>query len=114
MARVKVTKYTDDLDGVSEANETVQFSLDGEDFEIHLTTEHATEFRATVTEFTGSARKAGAPRKKPSNGTKGHTPAVDRAENARIRAWAAKQGFVLPPRGRIRIDVRNAFFDAHM
>lgn len=120
MARVKITRLVDDLDGVSEAQETVKFSYQGEDFEIHLSTKHAEEFRAVMAEWIPGARKKG---RKPSgaNGTSKPAarrnpdgPTVDRVENRKIRAWAAAQGFDLPPRGRIKIDVRNAYFDAHM
>lgn len=120
MARIKTTKLVDDLDGVSEAQETVQFSFQGEEFEIHLTTAHAAQFRATIAEWIPGARKARGQKKaagpsKPAVQRRSvDGPVVDRAENRRIRAWAAQQGIDLPERGRIKIDVRNAYFDAHI
>jgi Lsr2 len=111
MARVKITKLVDDIDGVSEATETVKFSFQGEDYEIHLNAKHTSEFRAIMAEWIPGSRRSRKTTRAPRNPD---VPGTDRAENARIRAWAAKQGFDLPPRGRIKIDVRNAYFDAHM
>lgn len=119
MARVRKVQIVDDIDGVSEAQETVLFSLEGTEFEIHLTTVHAAEFRTLMSEWTQCARKVRQPRKGAPSAKKAQpvadkAPGTDRAENRRIRAWAAENGFELEPRGRIRIDVRNAYFDAHM
>jgi hypothetical protein len=115
MARVKITKLVDDLDGVSPADETIKFSYEGVDYEIQLSAKHAAEFRAVVAEWTPYARALGTVKSATRRTRRDpDAPRVDRAENLLIRTWAAKQGYVLPPRGRIRVDVRNAYFDAHM
>jgi nucleoid-associated protein Lsr2 len=45
----------DDLDG-SEADATVRFGLDGVEYEIDLSAEHAEELRTTLAPFVGAAR----------------------------------------------------------
>ena len=47
----------DDLDGVSRAEETVRFGIDGAVYEIDLTAEHAAEFRASLNAYVGAARR---------------------------------------------------------
>lgn len=118
MARVRKVQLVDDIDGVSEAQETVRFSLEGTEFEIHLTTAHADEFRTIMGEWAQCGRRLRGPKKNDASVAKDPKPrrapateGTDRAENRRIRAWAAENGFELEPRGRIKIDVRNAYFD---
>ncbi len=57
MAKRVVTLLIDDLDGESEAVETVVFAVDGAQFEIDLTAEHAQALRETAAEFSRAARQ---------------------------------------------------------
>ena len=50
--------------GAAEADETVRFAIDGTNYEIDLTTRHATELRAALNVYVGAARKVRAPRGK--------------------------------------------------
>jgi hypothetical protein len=51
------TCRVDDLDGSSEADETIRFAVDGSEYEIDLTACHAAEFRSTLNLYVGAARK---------------------------------------------------------
>ncbi|HEX4223554.1 MAG TPA: Lsr2 family protein [Pseudonocardiaceae bacterium] len=55
MASKTVVEWVDDIDG-GPATETVSFALDGVEYEIDLSTEHATQLRTALTEFIRKAR----------------------------------------------------------
>lgn len=93
----------DDIDG-SEAEGTVLFGLDGTDYEIELSKDHADDLRAALEPFTTYARKISAPARKQrrapgaasgTGGTGGNPDTVA------IRAWAEKRGISLKNRGRV-------------
>ena len=94
----------DDLDG-SEATQTVSFGLDGANYEIDLTDDHATALREALAPYVGHARKVGrAGAKKASS-----KPAAGGASAAEVRDWARSNGYDVPDRGRIPAEVREAF-----
>lgn len=107
----KVTvSLVDDLDG-SQAQETVEFGLDGAAYQIDLSKRNATQLRDTFDEFVARARRSGGRRRTtPRSGrSMGSTAAADREQNQAIRAWARKQGMDVSERGRIPADVLNAY-----
>jgi hypothetical protein len=55
VASKTVVEWVDDIDG-EPAAETVTFALDGVEYEIDLSTEHATQLRTALTEFIRKAR----------------------------------------------------------
>jgi DNA-binding protein HU-beta len=55
VASKTVVEWVDDIDG-GPAAETVSFALDGVEYEIDLSIEHATQLRTTLTEFIRKAR----------------------------------------------------------
>jgi hypothetical protein len=57
------TLLTDDVDG-GEAAETVRFALDGVEYEIDLSEEHARELRDALTVFVDAARRVGGGRRR--------------------------------------------------
>jgi len=60
MARQAIVRLVDDLDESIIENgdgQTVSFGLNGTDYEIDLTNEHADELRAALARFVGAARK---------------------------------------------------------
>lgn len=59
MAKHVQVQLIDDLDGVTEATETVSFGLDGVAYEIDLTDRHASDLRAALTTYVGAARMVG-------------------------------------------------------
>lgn len=97
MAQKVEVVLVDDLDG-SPADETVQFSLDGRHYEIDLSAEHSKELRSSLKTYIRRARAVAPPA--PAN------------EAARIREWAAKNGYEVSSRGRLHRDVVEAYRNA--
>jgi hypothetical protein len=108
--RVNVV-LVDDIDG-SDASETVSFALDGVDYEIDLSDEHAGELRNAVSLYIGHARRTGGRRK---SGRRVASAAADSAgaSAADIRSWARDNGWTVPERGRVSAEVREAYAAAH-
>ncbi|EID54760.1 histone-like nucleoid-structuring protein Lsr2 [Saccharomonospora xinjiangensis] len=111
MAQKVLVSLVDDLDG-SEAEETVEFGLDGVNYEIDLSAENAEELRDALAQYVEHARRAGG-RKRTSGKSAVKAPArsaaVDREQNQAIRAWARKNGFEVSDRGRIPSEVVEAY-----
>jgi hypothetical protein len=57
MAQRVETVVIDDLDGVSPADETIRFAIDGAAYEIDLTADHAEELRSYLNAYVGAARR---------------------------------------------------------
>ncbi|QNN51224.1 histone-like nucleoid-structuring protein Lsr2 [Nocardioides mesophilus] len=110
--RVNVV-LVDDLDG-GDATETVSFALDGVDYEIDLSDQHATELRDALAVYVGHGRRTGGRRRKgqaaPARSTGGSDGGASAAE---IREWAKANGWDVPERGRVSAEVRSAYDAAH-
>ena len=108
MARVTEVRLVDDLDG-GEADETVAFDLEGKNYEIDLSENHAAKLREVLAPYLRAARRAGSsPTARGRRTTTAH-PSADRQETAAIREWAAANGFAVSTRGRIPAKVREAY-----
>ena len=106
MAQKVITQLVDDIDGKEiedGSGETVTFALDGISYEIDLSTKNADSFRGLFQDHIAVARKLG---RKASPSTKRAPSGPSAAE---IRDWARSTGLVVPDRGRIPADVREAF-----
>ena len=113
MAQKVLVSLVDDLDG-SEAEETVEFGLDGVSYQIDLSSENAEELRDALAQYVEHARRAGGRKRasvRPVAGGKGSArpAAVDREQNQAIRDWARKRGMKVSDRGRIPADVLEAY-----
>lgn len=122
MAQKVITELVDDLDG-SEADQTVEFGLEGVSFEIDLNDENAERLREGLRDYIDAARRVGR-HGTPGRGRKARAATGATSRNGRpartepeqlaaIRDWARKQGMVVSDRGRIPADVRAAFDAAH-
>jgi hypothetical protein len=98
----------DDLEG-GEADETVQFALDGKDYEIDLSTANAEKLREALRPYAAAGRKAG---RAQAHGTGGRASKSD-PDTAKIRAWAKENGHEVSDRGRIHQSVKDAYYAAH-
>jgi hypothetical protein len=107
--RVNVV-LVDDLDG-SDAVETVTFGLDGVDYEIDLSDQHASELREALAVYVGHGRRT-AGRKRPGTGSSAKS-ASSGPSAAEIREWARANGWEVPERGRVSAEVREAYAAAH-
>lgn len=111
MAQKVLVSLVDDLDG-SEADETVEFGLDGINYQIDLSSENAEELRDALAHYVEHARRAGGRKRaggRPSAKPAASSASVDREQNQAIRAWARKNGFQVSDRGRIPSEVVEAY-----
>jgi nucleoid-associated protein Lsr2 len=122
VAQIREIRLVDDLDGES-ADETVEFAIDGKNYEIDLSKDNAGKLRDALADYVSAARRAGGRRRgsSSSNGAgtssasaaagtapKGRT-AIDREQNQAIRDWARKRGMKVSDRGRIPAEVLEAY-----
>lgn len=98
MARKVRYELLDDLDG-GEANETVNFGLDGSSYEIDLSAKNAGALRDALAKYVGGARRLRGGR------GRGKGRAGGRGDTAEIREWARAQGHKVSDRGRIPADI---------
>ncbi|MBM7771952.1 hypothetical protein JOD54_002156 [Actinokineospora baliensis] len=113
MAQKVTITLVDDVDG-SIADETIEFGLDGVTYAIDLSQAHAEELREALAKFVTSARRSGG-RRLPTRGGASAAAApigVNKERNRRIRAWAQQNGYTLADRGRIPLDIVNAYEQA--
>jgi len=95
----------DDIDG-SDATDTVNFAVDGVDYEIDLNEEHAKELRADFEKWVKHARRTGGRRTRRAGGGRSSAGASDAAK---IRAWARENGYEVSDRGRVPAEIREAY-----
>lgn len=112
MAQEVIVALVDDLDG-SDADETVEFGLDGVTYEIDLSEDNADELRDTLAQYVEHARRVGGRKRTATRKSNGQAPArpttTDRAQNQAIRAWARETGFDISERGRIPSEIVDAY-----
>ena len=111
--RVNVV-LVDDIDG-NDASETVSFALDGVDYEIDLSDEHAAQLRDALALYIGHGRRTGGRRRsgRKSAGSAASGAADGGPSAADIRAWARENGWDVPERGRVSAEVREAYAAAN-
>jgi hypothetical protein len=126
MAQKTVVSLLDDLDGESEADETVEYALDGVTYEIDLTTENAEDLREIFAPYiaaarrTGGRRASGGGRSRPASssrsGSSSSSPGSGSGIAARgrqalkeIRTWAKENGWTVSDRGRLPNNVVEAY-----
>jgi hypothetical protein len=101
---------TDDLDG-GEADESVQFAIDGVSYEIDLSEANAEALREALAPYADAARRIGG-RSSRRSGAKPQQ-ASERADLSELRAWARENGYQVSDRGRVSGEVRAAYEAAH-
>lgn len=94
----------DDIDG-SDATDTVNFTVDGVNYEIDLNEKHAAELRADFDKWIANARRVGGRRARRTGGGRG----AGTSEAALIRAWARENGYEVSERGRVPAEIREAY-----
>jgi hypothetical protein len=103
MAQKIQTLLIDDLDG-GEAADTVRFGLDGTNYEIDLSGDHAAELHEALAIYLEHARRVGGvPKQAARRGRRGSRP--DGLDTAAMRAWAKEQGLEINNRGRMPADI---------
>lgn len=102
MAKQVIIKMVDDLDGKSVAEETVEYSLDGTNYEIDLSSKNAEKLRKEIGVWIESSRKVG-------GRFKGRRPTKSSDDLQAIRDWANEQGMKVSSRGRISGEIISAY-----
>ncbi|WP_224387805.1 Lsr2 family protein [Pseudonocardia sp. ICBG1293] len=111
MAQIKEVRLVDDLTGDA-ADETIEFGLDGRNYEIDLSDGNARKLRDVLADYVAAARRAGGAARRRSSGSSGaaaRRPSVDREQNQAIREWARNRGMKVSDRGRIPAEVLEAY-----
>jgi hypothetical protein len=111
MARQTTVTLVDDLDG-SNADEQVEFVVDGKSYAIDLSASNSQKLRDALAPFIVAGRRVGGRRSAAAAGTPARST-TDREQNQAIREWALKQGLKVSERGRISASVLDAFKAAH-
>jgi hypothetical protein len=110
MAQKTITMLVDDLDDTQIVNgngQTVRFGLDGKDYELDLTNEHADELSAAFDRYVKAARNVGGRQSARSRGTT--TRSMTNVDPKAVREWAKANKVQLSPRGRIPQSVVDQF-----
>ncbi|MFI7024585.1 MULTISPECIES: histone-like nucleoid-structuring protein Lsr2 [unclassified Micromonospora] len=111
MARKVITVLTDDLDG-GKADRTVEFSLDGVSYTIDVSDENAGVLRKALDPFINAGRRLGRGSADTGRGPRRVTaaaPGMNREQNRAIREWAVSNGYKISERGRIPVEVVEAY-----
>jgi hypothetical protein len=111
MARQTTVRFIDDLDG-SDASGTVEFGLEGKNYEIDLSDDNAAKLRDALAIFVEAGRKAGGRGRARTQRqtTMTNRPAQsNREETHAIREWAREHGHQVSDRGRIPKSVLEAY-----
>jgi hypothetical protein len=98
VARNEVVTLIDDIDGESEAVDTVSFGLDGTEYEIDLNEAHIDELRGGLMPYIQAARKAGGA---PARRRASAAPKRSRQDLGEVRAWLLGKGYPVKERGRV-------------
>jgi hypothetical protein len=108
MAQRTIVHLVDDVSG-GDADETVAFALDGQPYEIDLSSENAARLRESLAEFVASARKPAGGGARPAR--RGSSRRAN--DTGDVRSWARENGFAISERGRIPSNVLDAYAAAH-
>ena len=115
MAQKTTVTLVDDLDG-AEADENVEFGIDGVSYEIDLTDTHAKALRDAFADYvacaprTGGRRGTGRATRLAGASVAGSvSTTATREQNQAVREWARTQGMEVSDRGRIPASVTEAF-----
>lgn len=111
MAQKVTVTLVDDLDG-SSAEETVEFGLDGVNYQVDLSPGNATRLRDGLAEFVAHARRVTGRRRSAAKGSAAKAPrpaSADREQNQAIRDWARRKGMKVSDRGRIPAEVLESY-----
>ena len=107
----------DDLDGSERDVTTIQFSVDGDTYEIDLSPSNFNRLRQAVQPFTVAGRRVGSQQSPASNerscAAKGRADGKRDGRAARMRTWAKDNGYEVPAFGRIPKEVLEAYHEAH-
>ena len=97
-----------DLSGATDKVQTCSFGLDGEHYEIDLTSDEYKELLTILTPYTAAGRRdtyTSTPRVRKSGGGAKRDPEQTRA----MKDWLRANGYDVPARGRISKELEDAY-----
>lgn len=110
MAKKVTVTLVDDVDGKSDANESVEFGIDGVNYEIDLSSKNAENLRNQLSVWVAHARRVSRYRSRHASSSPSRKHAsMDRTRSAAIREWATRNGHTVSSRGRIPAEITDAF-----
>lgn len=101
MAKKVTVTLVDDMDEESVADETVEFGLDGQGYEMDLSSANAERFREQMKPWMTKARKVGRATPRRARGSK--------ERYAAVRQWARARGHKIGDRGRVPASLIAAY-----
>lgn len=113
MATRQIIEYVDDIDETPIAEgtgESIQFSVNGVEYEIDLNEKNAKEFHRKLDYYISHASRSARKSKAAARGRS--TTKRDPSQTKAIRDWANANGYTVSPRGRIPVDIEEAFHAA--
>ena len=114
MALITRVYLVDDLDGSEDDVTTVQFALDGRNFEIDLSAGNDERLREKLAKYVDAATPVKAAKAVPVKRTaKAAVAPPSRDQTQAVRDWARSNGFEVSTRGRISKAIQDAFNSAH-
>ena len=108
MAKETVIKLVDDLDG-GVAHETVRFGLDGQAYEIDLSSRNAKKLRSELAVFVEHGSRVSNRVARPVGRSRATAGTVHPDQNRAIREWAMSKGYEISARGRIKQEIVEEF-----
>lgn len=103
MATKTVVTLVDDIDG-SDAAQTVEIALDGDSYELDLSTAHRHELVRSLARYMAVARRVGGAAQAPTP-----TFVSTQVDPQAVRAWARANGIEVPPGRRVPKDIVERF-----
>ncbi len=123
VAQKTIVTFVDDLTGKEDdAISTVEFALDGVIYEIDLAEDNAAQLREALASYIAAGRKTGSRRASAARSGRRSSPAgsnggagsgYNRETLQSIRAWAKQNGRAVSDRGRLPVDVVEAWEAQH-
>lgn len=104
MAKKVQVILIDDIDG-SEAEETIEFGIDGVNYQIDLNAKNASSLRKALEPYVDAGHRVSGARKR----TRAKSGTATGGDAAAVRAWARDNGHDVPARGRIPAAVKEAY-----
>jgi hypothetical protein len=110
MAQKVTVQLVDDLDGTpADDISTVTFGLDGATYEIDLAEANANNLRKALEDYVGHARRTGGRIKRGTSSARASSAARNQEQTRAIREWARNNGHEVSARGRIPVNIIEAF-----
>lgn len=106
MAVKTIQTLIDDLDPTVGADETVTFALDGVNYAIDLTQEHASEMRDLLAPYVSAGRRVGGRRR---TGRSAAASSTGEHDTQVVRQWLRDHGYSVNDKGRIAKEYLAAY-----